>query len=427
MSRRKRSYRSVDVKKLDRKKLAESVEGKPLVLSIDVAKGKNYGSFMTEDRKVQVTARWDLVKETRDIVELVKELPASRIQIALEPTGTYGDPIMWQFQKEGFSVFQVAAKRSHDAAEVWDGVPSLHDPKCAEIIGRLHLDGVSKEWKERSEAERKMNATLSILEMHADVYGRRCNQIEAQLARYWPELTSHLDLTGVTILELLGAMGGPAAVRGQPERASKLMRSVGGHFLAESKIKAVVESARNSIGVPMVKAETLALKETAREARRAQVFMRQLQIQIERHIEKDEEFSRIAAIVGRVTAAVFQAQLGSIAGYDNASCVEKAFGLNLKIKSSGKCKGQLKITKRGPSLSRKYLFMAALRMISNDKVTAAWYQAKVRRDGGKQKVKAVVAVMRKIARALLYVAQGNKFDSSKLFNVKLLKAKDKPC
>ncbi len=92
MSRGKRSYRSVDVKKLDRKKLAESVEGKPLVLSIDVAKGKNYGSFMTEDRKVQVTVRWDLIKETRDIVELVKELPASGIQIALEPTGTYCDP-----------------------------------------------------------------------------------------------------------------------------------------------------------------------------------------------------------------------------------------------------------------------------------------------------------------------------------------------
>jgi transposase len=421
MSRRKRSYRSVDVKKLGRKRLAESVDGKPLVLSIDVAKGKNYGSFMTEDRKVQVTVRWDLIKETRDIVELVKELPASGIQIAMEPTGTYGDPIRWQFQKEGFRVFQVAAKRSHDAAEVWDGVPSLHDPKCAEIIGRLHLDGVSKEWKERSEAERRMNAALSILEMHEDAYGRRRNQIEAQLARYWPELTRHLDLTGVTILELLSEMGGPAAVCAQSAKATKLMKRVGGSSLADSKIEAVVESAQDSIGIPMIKAEIVALKELAKETRRSQVLKRKMQIQIESLVVKDEEFSRIATVVGKVTAAVFQAQLGSIAGYDNASSVEKAFGLNLKVKSSGKCKGQLKITKRGPSLSRKYLFMAALRLINNDKVTDAWYQAKVRRDGGKQKVKAVVAVMRKIARALLYVAQGKKFDSSKLFNVKLLK------
>ncbi len=426
MSRGKRSYRSVDVKKLDLTKLAESIEGKSLVLSIDVAKGKNYGSFMTEDRKVQVTARWDLLKETRDIVKLVKALPASRIEVAMEPTGTYGDPMRHLFQKEGISVFQVSAKRSHDAAEVWDGVPSLHDPKCAEIIGRLHLDGVSKEWKERSEDERKMNATLSILEMHADVYGRRCNQIEALLARYWPELTSHLDLTGVTILELLGAMGGPAAVRGQPERATKLMRSVGRNFLTDSKIKAVVESARKSMGVPMLKAETLALKEIAREARRAQRLKRQLQIQIERHIEKDEEFSRVAAVVGRVSAAVFKAQLGSIAGYDNASSLEKAFGLNLKVKSSGKYKGQLKITKRGPSLSRKYHYMAALRMIMNDKVTNAWYQAKLRRDGNVKK-KAVIAVMRKLVRALWHVARGEEFDSSKLFNIKILKVAAKSC
>ncbi len=125
-------------------------------------------------------------------------------------------------------------------------------------------------------------------------------------------------------------------------------------------------------------------------------------------------------------AAVFQAQLGSIAGYDNASCVEKAFGLNLKVKSSGKYKGQLKITKRGPSLSRKYQYMAALRMIMNDKVTNAWYQAKLRRDGNVKK-KAVIAVMRKLVRALWYVARGEEFDSSKLFNVKILKVEAAPC
>ena len=426
MHRRKRSYRSVDVKKLDREKLAKAVEGKPLILSIDVAKEKNYGSFMTEDRVVQVTVRWNPLKENRTIVELVKELPTSRVEVAMEPTGTYGDPIRWLFQKDGIPVFQVSAKRSHDAAEVWDGVPSLHDPKCAEIIGRLHLDGVSKEWKERSESERRMNAALSILEMHQDVYGRRRNQIEAQLARHWPELTRHLDLSGVTILELLSEVGGPAAVRRQPEEAAQLMRRVGRRFLSESKINAVVESARNSTGVPMIRPEVMALKEIARETRRSQILKQKMQIQIEGLVKKDEEFSRIGAVVGKVTAAVIQAKVGSIAGYDNASCVEKAFGLNLKVKSSGKNKGQLKITKRGPSLPRQYMYLATLRMIMNDKVTNAWYQAKVRRNGGVKK-KAVIAVMRKLVRALLYVAKGKEFDSSKLFNVKLLNVETTSC
>ena len=426
MNRRKRSYRSVDVKKLDREKLGKAVEGKPLVLSIDVAKEKNYGSFMTEDREVQVTVRWNPLEENRTIVELVKELPASRVEVAMEPTGTYGDPIRWLFQKDGFPVFQVSAKRSHDAAEVWDGVPSLHDPKCAEIIGRLHLDGVSKEWKERSESERKMNAALSILEMHQDVYGRRRNQIEAQLARYWPELTCHLDLSGVTILELLSEVGGPTAVQRQPEEAAQLMRRVGRSFLSEAKINAVVESAGNSTGVPMIRPEIMALQEIARETRRSQILKQKMQIQIEGLVQTDEEFSRIGAVVGKVTAAFIQAKVGSIAGYDNASCVEKAFGLNLKVKSSGKNKGQLKITKRGPSLPRKYMYLATLRMIMNDKVTAAWYQAKVRRNGGIKK-KAVIAVMRKLVRALLYVAKGKEFDSSKLFNVKLLNVETTSC
>jgi hypothetical protein len=38
--------------------------------------------------------------------------------------------------------------------------------------------------------------------------------------------------------------------------------------------------------------------------------------------------------------------------------------------------------------------LAALRKIQEDSVVQAWYQAKVERDGGKLKGKAIVAVMR---------------------------------
>jgi len=65
---------------------------------------------------------------------------------------------------------------------------------------------------------------------------------------------------------------------------------------------------------------------------------------------------------------------------------------------------------------RRYLFMAALRLIGNDPVVRRWYQAKIRRDGD-IRMKAVVAVMRKLARALWHVSQGERFDSSRLFNM----------
>jgi len=58
----------------------------------------------------------------------------------------------------------------------------------------------------------------------------------------------------------------------------------------------------------------------------------------------------------------------------------------------------------------------ALRWLYTDPVIAQWYRNKVRRDGD-LKGKAIVAVMRKLALSLWYVARGDSFDSRKLFNL----------
>ncbi|MGF1614803.1 MAG: hypothetical protein ACFCVA_13085 [Gammaproteobacteria bacterium] len=64
----------------------------------------------------------------------------------MEPSGTYGDALRWQWVSHGMAVFWINPKRVHDSAEVFDGVPSLHDAKAAYQIARLHLDGVSRPW-----------------------------------------------------------------------------------------------------------------------------------------------------------------------------------------------------------------------------------------------------------------------------------------
>jgi transposase len=94
-------------------------------------------------------------------------------------------------------------------------------------------------------------------------------------------------------------------------------------------------------------------------------------------------------------------------------------GLNLKEKSSGTVHGQLKITKRGPSRVRQYLWLAVFRWIQNDPIANAWYQRKKQRDGGRSS-RAAVALMRKLAKALYHVGRGAIFDSSKLFDVRRL-------
>lgn len=421
MSRRKRSYRAIDVKRLDQERLARDVFGKRIVFGIDVAKLKDYGVFMDETRDKMATIKWDKLEESVDVVELLRQLPAAQTEVVMEPTGTYGDPLREMFREAGMPVYQVGAKRTHDAAEAWDGVPSMHDAKAGEVIARLHLDGASKPWKERDEEERALSATVTLIRVHSGAFTRLTNNIEAQLARHWPELTQHLDLTMVTTLELLAEMGGPRAVRENPGEAVLLMRRVGRSGLSDAKIDGVVRSAKQTIGVPMIEAEEMCLRELAKEARHCQKREHEARIEAERLVQKDDECRGIGELVGKGTSAVIKATIGSLSEYDNAASVEKAFGLNLKIRSSGTSKaGQLAITKRGPSLARKYLYLAALRLTQSDSLARLWYENKVRQNGGLKK-KAVIALMRKLARALWYVARGDKFDPSKLFNEKYLK------
>jgi transposase len=120
-----------------------------------------------------------------------------------------------------------------------------------------------------------------------------------------------------------------------------------------------------------------------------------------------------------MTACVLFGDVGDPCAYHSAAAFEKALGLNLKVRSSGETKGQLHITKRGPGRSRQYLYLAALRFIRENAVVRAWYEKRTAFAGGLKR-KAVVAVMRKLARALVHVARGADFDASKLFDTRRL-------
>jgi hypothetical protein len=100
--------------------------------------------------------------------------------------------------------------------------------------------------------------------------------------------------------------------------------------------------------------------------------------------------------------------------------LEKAAGLNLVESSSGtdpRAHDDVPrhISKRGASVIRQYLYLAALRLVQSDPIVKAWYQ-KRRSFKANQKTKAIVAVVRKLCRALFHLAQGKAFDARALFD-----------
>lgn len=413
----KRKYRTTNVKSLDWAKLRKITEGRKIIFAIDAAKHDVYGALMNEAKEVIVTMRWKHPMESTEVIShLCNDLACNQLQMVMEPSGTYGDPLLYRFEQAGIEVYRVSPKKTYDAKEIYDGVPSLHDAKSAYIIGRLHLEGNSQRWKESSKQRRTLNALIGLLDTYRPSYQRNLNRLEAKLARHWPEVLGLLELDSVTLEALLVEYGAPGVLAGDPEGSWHLMRRVGRSGLSATKKDQVLDSASHTLGVPCIEPEREALQGLALELRRLRLLVKQTQRLVEQASGEEPGIACMSQVVGKLTAVVFFAKLGSPTDYASATSYVKAMGLNLKEKSSGKFKGQLKITKRGASIVRMYLYFVAMRMVKSDPVVQAWYEKKVRRDGGKLKMKALIAIMRKLAKALWYVGQGEVFDPSRLFN-----------
>lgn len=417
---RKRIYRAVSVKRVNKEKLAGFVGGQRIVFGVDVAKEDFVGAFMAESHEVIQTIKWKSPREVADVVTLLKGLPTSILEVAMEPTGTYGDTLRALLEKEGFKIYLVSPKKTHDASEIYDGVPSSHDAKAAAIIAKLHLDHASKEWPRRDDERKRLASAVELMDIYVSQLSRNVNRLEAKLARYWPEVTSLMSLDSATLLGLLEAYGGPEGIVANTEDARQLMIRVGRSMLSVKKREQVIESTHNTIGVPMIDGERELLKELAGETNRNRKATNAARRKIECMSQGNETLASMSATVGKVTAAVLMTTSGDPNLYPSAGAYLKGNGLNLKERSSGKHKGKLMITKRGPGAARSYLYMAALRLIQRDEVCNAWYQKKVVRDGGKIKGKAITALMRKLVKALWKVAQGEQFDSRKLFDTSRL-------
>ncbi len=416
----KRKYRAIQIKDVCSDDLAKRV-GSRTTVAVDVAKHDMFAAVVGDDKQVLSIVKWRHPEQSPKFVELCLALTGSgSVELVMEPSGTYGDALRHALLDAGFPVFRVNPKKTSDAKEVYDGVPSIHDAKSAAVIAWLHLEGKSESWPKEPEHERVLRAVLRELEIHKKAEQKNRARLEGFLARHWPEVGAYLKLGSATLLELLMMYGGPHALAEDSEGARKLMCRVGGFFLATEKVEAVLESARSTFGVAMLEAEERVVAVIAGEARRSQKLANKAERRIEKLSEEEGATREMAPVVGKCTAAVLTVAAGSPIRYENARAYEKGLGLNLKEKSSGKHKGGLHITKRGPGVARMYLYFAVLRLIKDDSVVRAWYDKKVKRQGGKAKPKAIIAIMRKLARALWYVARGAKFDSSMLFDTSRL-------
>jgi transposase len=411
-------YHSVECNRVAWRELAQGAVGGEVIFAVDVAKNDFMGLLQLRGGALLERVRWTHPEQTRELLRGLGEVAAvAKIEAVMESSGTYGDALRWQLNELGIAVYRVSAKRVHDAAEVYDGVPSLHDAKAVELIAELHGHGCSDLWVQQDEGRRKLQAELQMLHQSKKREQKLRSRLEALLSRHWPEVLTFLEPGSVTLHHLIADFGGPRQVEILAVQARRLMQRVGRSKLGEETIEAVLASAATTLGVPCILEERELLRWHAKALVEIHQERERIEQRIKETLEKSDDLPAMPKLLGQVTGAVLLASVGSPSGYANAESYCKALGLNLKERSSGKHKGRLEITKRGPAVARYYLYFAALRLIAREPLVAQWFQRKTSKPGA-VKGKQVVELMRKLAKGLWHHVHGRPFEVEKLFNIK---------
>jgi transposase len=416
--KRRSPYSVVDVKSVSVESIVPVRSGQACHVGTDVAKHEAvlclYWPDQTFDRPWRVRLPGEVGLVTRKLVELKAHCP---LVLAMESSGTYGDVLRQAATDAGLEVRRVSGIAVKGHAEAFDGVPSQHDGKDAAVIAELSAQGKGANWawQARPEQDQAMRYWVRKLDTQQRIKQIYCGKLEALLARHWPEAQRVLKQAGGTLSRAVARWGTPAALAADPA-AAKALANIGGRWLKPEKIAALLEAARETVGVRTS-------DWTAREMREVAQAIVDLRKQIAaarralRKLAADHpSIQAQAAAVGLATACVLHVCLGDVRNYPNGGAYRKAMGLNLKEHSSGTYRGKLMISKRGQRLTRKWLYFSALRLMQSSAGVKRWVAAKKQRDGGKAK-RAVIGVMRRLAMAAYQVgARGVAFDAGRLFS-----------
>jgi transposase len=411
-----KAYRATAVNRVDARQLGRGHAGQALTVGLDIGKYRVLAVARWPDGEFERPWLVANPEQLPDLLALLRQLAQDHtVTVALEPSGTYGDPLRQALTDAGLTVLRVSAKAAHDYAEVFDGVPSQHDGKDAAVVAELAALGKAAPWPYQAKEvwDQELVYEVEWLDAQRQIYTMWLGRLEALLARHWPELTRLLKASSATVLRLLAHYGGPAALAEDDDAAAQLRRW-GKGFLRPDKLAQVLASAQTTVGVRLGVVEQRRLQAYAEQALAARREVRRSQRQLRALARQKTVLQALGRVVGLPTACVLWVSLGDPRQYSSGPAYRKAMGLNLVEHSSGTYQGELRISKRGQPRVRRWLYLAVLRLIRREGVRD-WYRAK-KQQGEQATKKALVGVMRKLALALYRVAvSGVAFESRRLF------------
>lgn len=344
-----------------------------------------------------------------------------QIVLGLEPTGHYWFAIATWMISNGISVVQVNPYAVKQTKEVEDNSQLKDDRKDPKLIANLVKDGNYG----MPYLPEGVYADLRRLSMFRDQLNedriRNMNRLHREMKIYFPEYKDAFGKTdGAFCLEVLKEAPFP----------EDLME------LGEDGIREIWHNAKlrgrgySRVGMILKYAgESVGLKEGAAVGKTAVKWF------VERILELDEQLAEIEAQlnqkcmeiphaekileiagVGEITLSGILAEMGDISRFDDVKEIRKLSGMGLVASSSGKHKGQTKISHRGRKRLRFWLFQAGKSVVAHSdefKELHAYYTT--RPDNPLKKMQSLIVIACKLLRVIYTIlTKGVTYDPKKL-------------
>lgn len=341
--------------------------------------------------------------------EHARRLGTETIVVGVESTGHYGKPLEEWLAERGYSLHLVSALNTKRAKDMLDNSPLKSDAKDAAVIADLLRQGISKPFVKHEEVYVELRV---LSELRARLMRERTanlNRLHRLLDVLFPELPGLFSaLDGKAIQALLAIAPTPIRILALGVDAVEQLLSLHSRKkLGRKRAEEVVQAAGQSIGCKI-----------AKEAREYELtwLLPKLADLARQLLEVEHKMAdRLTLIpyatqllevpyLGTVTVATLLGELGNLRQYHSAGQVLKMAGLALFERSSGKQNGQRHITKRGSGLARQALYLAASRMLAENRPL----HGLMLRSKGKPFPKVAVAGMRRLLRVLFAMARDGK-------------------
>jgi transposase len=375
-----------------------------LIVAVDIGMEVNWGYCTTLDGRSTKSFKFDNTREGLDTLWGMIMTSRDRFQcneavVGYESTGPYGEPLVHYLMKKPVRVVQVNPMHTKRVKEINGNSPLKTDEKDPRVIADLlrwgHALSVVIPEGDAAYLRRLNNAR----ERHVRERTALVNQLQQLVFLLFPEFQKVIkDIKGRTPLYLLKQYPTPEALSVLDKQVlGEAMRKQSMGRFRESHADMLITLARHTIGIKEgASGLSMDIRHIIVQLEMLQKLMDEIEGEMELALGRIPYSAKLLAIkgLGVVSVAGIIGEIGDFKKFKTRSEIMKLAGLDLYEISSGKSKGQRRISKRGRSLLRKILYYAAIQTIRKHGILHDYYTRLT--DRGMKRMMALVAVSRKL-------------------------------